>query len=260
MTLIITNISRYGIVHASDSNLTGGNEKNAGTGQKTFPIEYLSAGLTLAGSYSVGGTRMDKWMNEYISRQKAHGDKSLKNFCLTLKDALQKEMTKAEKDGGSLIHIAGYVEEDKMTHPEFWFIRNVHGMDSKTGEYKDIDDAFEISEDFWARDCPKRNLMRAFQDDSVYARQIYVNGFTAGRVGFNAVSHKLDEFFLGVWSNRNWKFRHPKSLEDTERLVKLYMQSITDLFILSDYNAQYIGGGVQTHLIKQPPNVVDSCS
>ncbi len=259
MTLIITHINRYGIVHASDSNLTGADDRDAGTGQKTFPISYLNAGLTVAGNYSVAGISMDKWMTDFIQKQQTIQDLTLEKFSKTLQDELQNKMDSDEKQNGCLIHIAGYVENEGRSHPEFWFVRNVHRMNSKSGEYENIDNNFEITEDFWTKDCPKNNLMETFNEENIFSRQIYINGFTPGRIGYNVVSKKLDEFFLGIWRVQDWKFRQPKSLGDTERLIKLYMQAINDLFILSDYNAHYIGGGVQTHLIPQPSNIINKC-
>lgn len=257
MTLIITHINRYGIVHASDSNLTGSTDKDAGTGQKTFPIPHLKVGLTVAGSYSVGGVSMNKWMNDFIQDQQKKQNQTIETFSNNLKNELQLKMLPAEKRNGSLVHIAGYVEHENKSHPEFWFVRNIHGLNTKTGEYENIDETFEISEDFWNRDCPQGKLMEIFQDETIFSRQLYINGFTPGRIGYNVVSKKLDEFFLGIWNVPDWKFRRPKSLNETERLVKLYMQVINDLFVLSDYSAKYIGGGTQTHLIPQPANIVD---
>ena len=62
MSLILTHIDRCGIVHAADSNLTSSSGGAAGTGMKVFNLPYLHAGLSLAGSYSVDGVAMDKWM------------------------------------------------------------------------------------------------------------------------------------------------------------------------------------------------------
>lgn len=53
MTLILTHISRYSGIHASDLNLIEGDDQAVGQGQKTFEIPFLSAGLTTAGSYSL---------------------------------------------------------------------------------------------------------------------------------------------------------------------------------------------------------------
>lgn len=257
MTLIITHISRHGIVHASDSNLTSADDKDAGEAKKTFEIDFLNAGLTIAGSYGVGNDSMDVWMPNFIQQQSNVPGLDLKTFSNNLKDTLQSKMTREQKMGGSIIHIAGYVEESGVSHPEFWFVRNVHKMDPKTGEYTDIDENFEISEDFWTRDYKNANLKDVFQNPIYFAHQIYVNGFTPGRIGFNVIKKELDRFYLGIWRVRDWKFRGPKTMQETELLVKNYMQVIDTLFVLSDYNAKYIGGKTQTYVIKQPDNIAD---
>lgn len=257
MTLILTHINRYGIVHASDSNLTSSNNKDAGTGQKTFPITYLKAGLTVAGAYSVSGTSMDKWMNEFIQRQQTERNVTLESFSNKLKAELQAKMNPTEKMRGSLIQVAGYVEIENLSHPEFWFISNIHGINETTGEYENVDETFAISEDFWNRDCPQAHLMEAFKDENNFSWQYYINGFSPGRIGYNVVAKKLDSFFSEIWSVKEWKFRQPKSLEEVEILVKLYMKAINDLFLLSDYSTKVIGGETQTHLIKRPDNITN---
>lgn len=256
MTLIVTHINRFGIIHASDSNLTTGNDTNAGEGQKTFNISFLNAGLTVAGCYSVENQRMDIWMTNFIQIEEQKGTPTLKDFSHNLKATLDAKMTNDEKSGGSIIHIAGYVEENGISHPEFWFVRNVHRIDPSTGNYTDIDLSFEISEDFWTRDYPQNNLNETFQNPKMYSRQIYVNGFSPGRIGFNVIQRQIEKFFINIWQVEDWEFRPPLSIEDTELLVKSYMQIIDTLFTLSDYPAKYIGGTTQTLLIKQPDNII----
>lgn len=259
MTLIITHISRHGIVHASDSNLTNGNGENVREGKKTFKIPYLKAGLTVAGNYGVGGKYMDEWMNDFINSQKHLENISIELFSRNLKDRIEKEMKPEQKKNGCLIHIAGYAKENGLYHPEFWFIRNIHSMNPKTGEYEDYRDYFAISEDFWTRDYRNNNIFKiGFRDTSLYAGQIYVNGYTLGRIGFNIVRKKLDSFFYEMWEEKDWKFRAPKNIEETELLVKNYMQIINTLFLLSDYPGQCIGGETNTIIIEQPENIVDS--
>lgn len=254
MTLVLTHLSKHGIIHASDSNLTAG-DQDAGVGQKTFPVPYLNAGLTVAGSYSVDGISMGRWMNDFILQNQARNN-SLATFAYVLRDHLQSQMTTSEKLCGSMVHIAGYSRESGVSHPEFWFIRNVHGMDRNTGTYKDVDDNFEISEDFWARDCPRYNLMQAFLSGHY---QLYINGFAPGRIGYVILQESLQKFLSDVWSKPEWKFRPPQTLQETEDLVKMYVTIITTLFKLSDYSARYIGGDVQTFLILTPNDVASSC-
>jgi hypothetical protein len=253
MTLILTQISKHGIVHASDSNLTAGGDTSAGESQKTFEIKHLNAGLTVAGSYSVKGVRMNHWMNNFIQEQANTGVSSVSEFAHNLGSELESQMSPGEKEGGSMMHIAGYVEENAMSHPEFWFIRNVAGIDPHTGEYTDISPNFHITEDFWTRDCPKNKLMEAFQTG---AYQVYVNGFASGRIGFVALQRVMNHFFQGIWGNPRWAFRPPSSIEETRILVELNVQIIGILFQLSDYPAPFIGGDIQTYVIPQPPSTI----
>ncbi len=253
MTIIVTHMDRHGIVHASDSNLTSQKSSQAIEGKKVFEIKYLNAGLTVAGAYGVGKTRMDVWMQRFIQEQKKISDLNLGDFANLLKDALQQQMHPSQKSQGSLIHIAGYVEDNGVSHPEFWLVTNVPGFDTITGEYFEPSDEFHASEDFWNRDCPKKDLLRKFQQGGY---QYYVNGFTSGRVSYNLLRGVMNQFLEVIWSNPNWKFRPPCSIEETAILVETYIQFVGAMFQLSDYSAPFIGGKPRTLLIKSPSNAV----
>jgi hypothetical protein len=227
---------------------------NADIGDKTFNVPFLKAGLTVAGQFSVGRRRMDDWMRAFIESQTSCPTLSL--FAHNLANELEAQMLPQEKANGTLVHIAGYVEEGDAYHPEFWYVRNVE-LDPQTGEYGGIP-CFRVSEDFWTRDCPAGNLMEEFQKDAK-AYMLYINGFPAGRISYVILQHVMQQFLDNIWSNPDWKFRPPTSLEESKILVELYMQVITSLFLLSDYSAQFIGGGTQTCLIPQPTNIVASC-
>ena len=53
---------------------------------------------------------------------------SLATFAQAVGKALESEMLPEEKKGGSLVRTAGYVKEKGLYHPEFYFVRNVHGI------------------------------------------------------------------------------------------------------------------------------------
>jgi len=249
MTLVVTHISKFGIIHAADSSLTAYNGSPAGEAQKVFPIPFLNAGLSVAGAYGVGGKPMGLWMKTFIEGQERDKCDTLEAFATALKVALQKEMTETEKLCGSIIHLAGYVQDKSGSHPEFWFVRNVYGMDKVTGEYVDVRDTFQISEDFWNRDWDKNKLEELFQRGGF---QLYINGFTPGRVSYLILHSVMNQFFFSVWKNPAWKFRPPRSLEESELLVRLYICIIVVLFRISDYGARFIGGVPQTYRIPAP--------
>jgi hypothetical protein len=250
MTLIVTHISRHGIVHASDSNLTSVAGYQAGQGQKTFEIPRLNAGLALAGTYSVGGNSMDIWMKYFIDSQPGN---TLAEFAAGLRDALSQQMNPEEKANGTLMHLAGYAEQNGVYHPELWFIRNAD-IDPATGQYQ-ITDQLQLSEDFWSRDCPQHNLMQAFQTGAYI---FYFNGFAPGRITFAALQPIMADFFSNIWSNPNWNFRPPASISEIELLVKLFIQIISTVFQFSDYSAPLIGGDAQTYVIPQPERIASA--
>jgi hypothetical protein len=157
-------------------------------------------------------------------------------------------MLPEEKVFGSVIHIAGYVNDDVGYHPEFHFVRNIHGIEEDTGQYKDIREDFAVGEDFWSRDCPKHNLMEEFERG---VSQIYINGFPEGRFAYLALLKPMDSFFSWVWKQR-WGFRPPANLSESCEFVKLYMNIIATLFRVSDYDVPLIGGEVQTIEIPLP--------
>jgi hypothetical protein len=255
MTLIVTHISRFGIIHSSDSNLSSGGA-GAGHGQKTFRLPHMHAGTSVAGAYSVRGTSMDIWMKNFIHDQRVAGTRSIAVFANALRDALEAEMDPSEKRMGSMCHVGGYVRESAGWHPEFHFVRNIYAINQKTGEYEDFRQQFQATEDFWSRDCPRSNLMAAFQNG---AFQIYLNGFASGRIGYLALQQLMNDFFSTIWQQPDWKFRPPTSLEESILFVKLYITIIDTLFRVSDYSAPFIGGRSQICAIRQPSGTVTSC-
>lgn len=132
MSIILTAISRQGIIQAADPNLTN-NQGGAGTGPKVFAIPYLGAALSLAGSYSVAGARMNGWMEQAIAAYGNSASPTLFGLGENLRARLETEMSSAEKNGGCLIHLCGYVPAATGKHPEFYFICNITGIDPATG-------------------------------------------------------------------------------------------------------------------------------
>ena len=249
MSLIITQISKYGIIHATDGNLTSSDGSPAGQERKLFPLQFLNAALTVAGSFGVGDLAMREWMERFIQAQRQASCDSLSAFARALGASLQAEMNAGQKASGSIVHIAGYARDAEGFHPEFWHVRNVYGIDQSTGEYRDLRDTFQVGEDFWTRDWQEHNLGQKFEQGVDW---IYINGFASGRINFWHLQSQMTNFFWQVWSNEAWRFRPPHSLDESVLIVDLYVRTIGVLFRLSDYSAPFIGGTPQTYAIPRP--------
>ena len=65
----------------------------------------------------------------------------------------------------------------------------------------------------------------------------------------------MEEFFASIWSIRdepNWKFRCPRSIEESATFVEVYMDIVRGLFKVADYDGPVIGGEVQIETIAPP--------
>jgi hypothetical protein len=107
MTLITTIVSNYGLIQASDSNITRSDSTEAKPGQKVFRLGFADAALSLAGTYRVGSQRMDEWMPNCISEYAATTQPSLEGFAQHLRGRLDEGLTDRQRADATLIHIVG---------------------------------------------------------------------------------------------------------------------------------------------------------
>jgi hypothetical protein len=253
MTLINTIISNYGLIQASDSNITRLGSAVPTPGQKVFQLGFTNAALALAGTYGVGDERMDTWMPACITAYGSTPQPSLKGFAYYLRDRLDSDLTGQQKTYATLIHIVGYVSDDEGTHPEFYFVRNAGSINQHTGEYAQILDAFQVTEDFWTRDYQLAEVQATF---AAGGYQSYFNGTPDGRIAFVQFGQIFGTFLGMVWGQPNWRFRAPQSLDELASLVKLQIRTVGTLYEISDYQAPFIGGKPQIESITPPSGTV----
>jgi hypothetical protein len=246
LTLIRTVISSYGIIQAADSNLTD-DHGQAGTGPKVFHLGFTNAALALAGAYTVNGVRMDKWMPQFISAYSTTGKPSLEGFAKALRDELEDAIGNSQV---CLYHIAGYVQREHGSHPEMWFVTNAGGINSRSGDYTSVG-SWKVSEDFWARDYP--NEPHVFAGGGY---RWYINGTPHGRIAHSAVSDSLRRLFAQIWSNGEWDFYEPRSLDGLAAIVDIEMRVIGALYLNSQYLAPYVGGDTQIVTLPPPGDAV----
>jgi hypothetical protein len=135
MTLVITELSTFGIAMVADSAVTSTEEVPSGraisrvlTGvQKLQPVPYLNAGLSVWGlgelPTSSGRVSTDLWLFDFI--QEHESIESLDDFANTLAAELQRVAGDVDEPMG--IHLAGYVDVDGEDLPTFYHVRNNDG-------------------------------------------------------------------------------------------------------------------------------------
>jgi hypothetical protein len=255
MTLILSVVSNLGLVQASDSNVTTFGSSSVRSDPKVFDLDFAIGALALAGTYRVGGHRMDTWMPGCIAdyAHDAGQCATLDGFSRFLQERLEHGLTASEATIPTLIHIVGYVNEpDGTPHPELHFIRNVGGISELTGEYQDITPTFTVSEDFWERDylSDHGNLPPG-------GYRSYFNGTPHGRIAFHQFARHFRSYLQSIWEKPEWDFRGPETLGELAALVELQIRTIGTLYQMSDYPAPYIGGEPQVITLPRPPGSVE---
>ena len=125
MTLVITDVSPWGIVMGADSALTitGGGETTVLTdAQKLRPIDWLKAGISFWGLGQIGGRYTWQWLNDLIDSSQHIG--TLRGFADHLCGALKANVGSANELMGC--HLAGFVELEAKWCPQVFHIHNAH--------------------------------------------------------------------------------------------------------------------------------------
>lgn len=135
MTLVITEISRFGIAMVADSAVTftevlpsGDNVHYVLSGaRKLQVIPHLNAGISVWGLGAVptmsGELSTAVWLEDFIKRHSS--TVSLDGFANELVEELQSTIGDRKQPMG--FHLAGYVEVNGQRLPTFYHVRNVDG-------------------------------------------------------------------------------------------------------------------------------------
>jgi len=132
MTLVLTEISYYGIVMCADSEVTC--ETRLPNGSKTWrvlngvqklvPIVHLDAGVSCWGYGKIGDIDTDIWLTDFIKRH-IDDTKNLEQFASTLQDELRQVIGPRSDKSECGFHLAGYTRDKKGNLvPDFWHIHN----------------------------------------------------------------------------------------------------------------------------------------
>lgn len=132
MTLVLTEISQYGMVMGADSAVTqkillpnGRMESRVLTGvHKLLPVPYLQAGISCWGYGQIGNCETDIWLSDFIRRQQGQSQ-TLQGFATQLQDELNRVIPPTQSGQAEAgFHLAGFVCMDGGQAPDFWHIHN----------------------------------------------------------------------------------------------------------------------------------------
>jgi len=124
MTLVLTDVSRFGVAMAADSAVTFGNDRVFIGFQKLLPVPCINAGLSVWGCGTVNGMDADIWLQRFIESE-VSSRMRLWDVACKLAEQLN------EAFGGVIsermgIHVGGFDEEGGICGPAFYHIHNGH--------------------------------------------------------------------------------------------------------------------------------------
>ena len=129
MTLVLTELSPFGIAMAADSAVTFTNPQTClsfaepNLAKKLQPIPYLNAGISCWGMGQIAGTSTDKWIENIVNSQK--GVTSLEEFVDKLAEILNAQLPQNATGENRLgFHVAGYENYNGVATPSFYHVHD----------------------------------------------------------------------------------------------------------------------------------------
>lgn len=190
MTLLLTEISIFGIVFTADSRICrrdGNKYVRERDASKIFPIPYLNAAVGYFGCAYVGRQRMEDWLREFI---RAHSFMTnLEEFASSLGQTINRSLSGQQKAEPLGFHISGYVSINGQLVPSFFFVWNFENLQGQ-GSIK-ILQRFRVEEHFLRRDVSGLSvdqIHQALRRGTLIYRNGWLNPYTG-------LASRLYDFF-----------------------------------------------------------------
>ncbi len=239
MTLVLTEISRYGIVMGADSTVTYETQLPTGERvsriligfQKLFPIPYLKAGVSCWGYGRIGNVDTDIWLNDFIQRHEGRVG-TLREFAICLQDELRIIIGPRSGQGECGFHLAGFAEERGLLVPDFWHIHN-----GASEYFRDVDATIFNAN----HDLAEAKALGRYDPNNPNIIYITRNGdYQFYAVWWENFEEVVDEFL------RAQGIQVPKpSLQGRIEYVRFQIRSISEIYRMST-RLPSIGGEIST--------------
>ena len=119
MTLVVSDISRHGIVMVGDSAVTKRQGGGKTVGADAVKIQYsakANVGFAIWGKAAMSSTRFDYWLKDFITNEIGEGE-AIEEIGAKLADQINSDLSKLGGPWASLvrgIHLAGYRDDEPV--------------------------------------------------------------------------------------------------------------------------------------------------
>lgn len=220
MTLIVSEVSRHGIVMVGDRATRyqcGEHIETKDVASKVFYSKTLNMGFSCWGNASFNGKQMDFWMENFINSQIRPND-TMKQVALNLEQQLQKELSETKKPWEELvfgIHVAGYMDN----FPRLWHIHCGHHGEPPHEPRLHFD--FPEDTDHTSLDILERDMKNAANPLSFHLRN--------GKLGlFAHLFNSMKNYMASLKQNEGIDFPY-NSLEGHLEFYRLLVEFIANM-------------------------------
>lgn len=231
MSLVLTEVSSFGVAMAADSAVTFPNGRVFVGLQKLLPVQSINAGLACWGGGEVGNIDTDIWLQNFIDNEVTNSMR-LWDMACKLAEKLN------ESCGGVIsermgIHVGGYDEENGIRGPAFYHVHNGHYQVAlRNGQVEDI-----------AQEDPPIREFRAHKDrpPRIYNLNDEPRLTRNGDFGIFAI---LIDNLLPLLRNINqmagFEFPHPLNLPTRGEYLRFLINMIKEMYRLSNYHTRMV--------------------
>jgi len=234
MTLLLTEISMFGIVFTADSRICirkGNQFIRDRDATKIFPIHYLNAGIGYFGCAYVGNEKMEDWLRKFINKNSSL--RNLRDFSLILRDTINKSLKGKQRNEPLGFHISGYVLKNEKKIPSFFFVWNFDLRENLI-----ILPEFRAEDHFLDRDVRDLSIN---QIDQLLRERIFVyrNGWLNP---YTELASHLYDFFDKA--SKVSGFKPMKSINEFAKYSEFHLETIKLIF-KNFFHRQVIGGKIR---------------
>lgn len=230
MTLVLTDVSRFGVAMAADSAVTfkfhDGSTRSYIGAQKLLPVHQIDAGLSIWGKAKVNNVDADIWLQNFIQNEVSNGMR-LWDMANQLAEKLNQAFGRVldERMG---IHVGGFDEKNGKRGPAFYHIHNGHHRAGvRNGQIVYIPD----------EDPPIRKFMAHPDHPPGGEYRMTRNGDFAI---FAFLYDRINPLFDAIRNKTDFAFPHPPSLEAKGEYLRFWIKTVIEVYRLSNYRPRIL--------------------
>ena len=228
MTLVLSELSSFGVAMAADSAVTFENKRNNSSrvyigAQKLLPVYKLNAGIAVWGLGRINNTDSDVWLQKFIKNE-VKPNMGLWNMANKLAEKLNEAFDRiiSERMG---VHVAGFDTKNGIKGPAFYHVHNGHyHVAYRNGKIENVPE-----------ENPAIREFRAHEDrpPATYQR----NNFPLTRNGdfavFALLHKEINPLLNNIESMTGLKFPYPSNLATRGEYLRFWINTIVGIYRLS---------------------------